>query len=59
MVCDVVYRLRSVLCIEIEPLLTICGYQGYFDEDSMDDFIASETEESSMSLSSEDDKAKK
>uniref|UniRef100_A0A667Y968 DNA helicase n=1 Tax=Myripristis murdjan TaxID=586833 RepID=A0A667Y968_9TELE len=33
--------------------------KGYFDEDSMDDFIASETEESSMSLSSEDEKTKK
>ncbi|XP_028816103.1 transcriptional regulator ATRX isoform X2 [Denticeps clupeoides] len=33
--------------------------KGYFDEDSMDEFIASETEESSMSLSSEDEKPKK
>ncbi|TSL89850.1 Transcriptional regulator ATRX [Bagarius yarrelli] len=33
--------------------------KGYFDEDSMDDFIASETEESSMSLTSEDEKAKR
>ncbi|XP_032410476.1 transcriptional regulator ATRX isoform X1 [Xiphophorus hellerii] len=33
--------------------------RGYFDEDSMDEFIASETEESSMSLTSEDEKAKK
>ncbi|XP_047440788.1 transcriptional regulator ATRX isoform X2 [Mugil cephalus] len=33
--------------------------RGFFDEDSMDEFIASETEESSMSLSSEDEKAKK
>lgn len=33
--------------------------QGYFDEDSMDEFIASETEESSMSLTSEDEKMKK
>ncbi|XP_062856442.1 transcriptional regulator ATRX [Trichomycterus rosablanca] len=33
--------------------------KGYFDEDSMDDFIASETEESSMSLTSEDEKPKK
>ena len=32
--------------------------QGYFDEDSMEEFIASETEESSMSMSSEDDKKK-
>ncbi|KAG7464913.1 hypothetical protein MATL_G00170740 [Megalops atlanticus] len=32
--------------------------KGYFDEDSMEEFIASETEESSMSLSSEDEKAK-
>ncbi|KAJ3587469.1 hypothetical protein NHX12_011066 [Muraenolepis orangiensis] len=30
--------------------------KGYFDEDSMDEFIASETEESSMSMSSDDDK---
>uniref|UniRef100_A0A669E0I0 DNA helicase n=1 Tax=Oreochromis niloticus TaxID=8128 RepID=A0A669E0I0_ORENI len=33
--------------------------RGFFDEDSMDDFIASETEESSMSLTSEDEKIKK
>uniref|UniRef100_A0A8C6SUV9 DNA helicase n=1 Tax=Neogobius melanostomus TaxID=47308 RepID=A0A8C6SUV9_9GOBI len=33
--------------------------RGFFDEDSMDDFIASETEESSMSLSSADEKQKK
>ncbi|KAM6923727.1 transcriptional regulator ATRX [Xenentodon cancila] len=33
--------------------------RGYFDEDSMDDFIASETDESSMSLTSEDEKPKK
>lgn len=33
--------------------------QGFFDEDSMEEFIASETEESSMSLSSEDEKKKK
>ncbi|XP_046873726.1 transcriptional regulator ATRX isoform X1 [Hypomesus transpacificus] len=33
--------------------------KGYFDEDSMDEFIASETEESSMSLSSEDEKVKR
>lgn len=33
--------------------------QGFFDEDSMDEFIASETEESSMSLTSEDEKMKK
>ncbi|CAL8355496.1 unnamed protein product [Merluccius merluccius] len=33
--------------------------KGYFDEDSMEEFIASETEESSMSMSSEDDKKKK
>nr|XP_046261942.1 transcriptional regulator ATRX [Scatophagus argus] len=33
--------------------------RGFFDEDSMDEFIASETEESSMSLTSEDEKAKK
>lgn len=32
--------------------------QGFFDEDSMDEFIASETEESSMSMTSEDDKKK-
>uniref|UniRef100_A0AAX7TUF5 DNA helicase n=1 Tax=Astatotilapia calliptera TaxID=8154 RepID=A0AAX7TUF5_ASTCA len=32
--------------------------RGFFDEDSMDDFIASETEESSMSLTSEDEKIK-
>ncbi|XP_053180071.1 transcriptional regulator ATRX isoform X1 [Scomber japonicus] len=33
--------------------------KGFFDEDSMEEFIASETEESSMSLSSEDEKKKK
>uniref|UniRef100_A0A3B4CTK5 DNA helicase n=1 Tax=Pygocentrus nattereri TaxID=42514 RepID=A0A3B4CTK5_PYGNA len=33
--------------------------KGYFDEDSMEEFIASETEESSMSLTSEDEKKKK
>uniref|UniRef100_A0AAZ3QHM8 DNA helicase n=1 Tax=Oncorhynchus tshawytscha TaxID=74940 RepID=A0AAZ3QHM8_ONCTS len=33
--------------------------KGYFDEDSMDEFIASETEESSMSMTSEDEKQKK
>ncbi|KAF7668687.1 hypothetical protein LDENG_00294610 [Lucifuga dentata] len=33
--------------------------KGYFDEDSMEEFIASETEESSMSMSSEDDIPKK
>ncbi|XP_041845424.1 transcriptional regulator ATRX isoform X2 [Melanotaenia boesemani] len=33
--------------------------RGFFDEDSMDDFIASETEESSMSLTSDDEKSKK
>ncbi|XP_044218981.1 transcriptional regulator ATRX isoform X1 [Thunnus albacares] len=33
--------------------------KGFFDEDSMEEFIASETEESSMSLSSEDEKQKK
>ncbi|XP_029958130.1 transcriptional regulator ATRX isoform X2 [Salarias fasciatus] len=33
--------------------------RGFFDEDSMDEFIASETEESSMSVTSEDEKAKK
>ncbi|KAM9741632.1 transcriptional regulator ATRX isoform 2-T2 [Menidia menidia] len=33
--------------------------RGYFDEDSMDEFIASETDESSMSLTSEDEKSKK
>lgn len=33
--------------------------KGYFDEDSMDEFIASETEESSMSMTSEDEKSKK
>uniref|UniRef100_A0A8C7G8N3 DNA helicase n=1 Tax=Oncorhynchus kisutch TaxID=8019 RepID=A0A8C7G8N3_ONCKI len=32
--------------------------KGYFDEDSMDEFIASETEESSMSMTSEDEKQK-
>uniref|UniRef100_A0A672FU31 DNA helicase n=1 Tax=Salarias fasciatus TaxID=181472 RepID=A0A672FU31_SALFA len=32
--------------------------RGFFDEDSMDEFIASETEESSMSVTSEDEKAK-
>lgn len=36
-----------------------CSYQGYFDEDSMDEFIASETDETSMSLTSEDEKPKK
>ncbi|XP_067853277.1 transcriptional regulator ATRX isoform X2 [Heptranchias perlo] len=33
--------------------------KGYFDEDSMDEFIASDSEETSMSLSSEDEKSKK
>lgn len=33
--------------------------RGFFDEDSMDEFIASETEESSMSMTSEDEKMKK
>ncbi|XP_060934995.1 transcriptional regulator ATRX isoform X2 [Limanda limanda] len=33
--------------------------RGFFDEDSMDEFIASETEESSMSMTSDDEKAKK
>ncbi|XP_072127003.1 transcriptional regulator ATRX isoform X2 [Mobula birostris] len=33
--------------------------KGYFDEDSMDEFIASDTDETSMSLSSEDEKSKK
>uniref|UniRef100_A0A8D2ZVT7 DNA helicase n=1 Tax=Scophthalmus maximus TaxID=52904 RepID=A0A8D2ZVT7_SCOMX len=33
--------------------------RGYFDEDSMEEFIASETEESSMSMTSEDEKIKK
>ncbi|XP_068181353.1 transcriptional regulator ATRX [Antennarius striatus] len=33
--------------------------RGFFDEDSMDDFIASETEESSMSLTSDDERTKK
>ncbi|TRZ01034.1 hypothetical protein DNTS_034924 [Danionella cerebrum] len=33
--------------------------KGYFDEDSMDDFIATETEDSSMSLSSEEEKPKR
>ncbi|XP_077433961.1 transcriptional regulator ATRX isoform X2 [Vanacampus margaritifer] len=33
--------------------------RGFFDEDSMEEFIASETDESSLSLSSEDEKQKK
>ncbi|XP_017279651.1 transcriptional regulator ATRX [Kryptolebias marmoratus] len=33
--------------------------RGFFDEDSMDDFIASETDESSMSLTSEEEKSTK
>uniref|UniRef100_A0A8B9LG50 DNA helicase n=1 Tax=Astyanax mexicanus TaxID=7994 RepID=A0A8B9LG50_ASTMX len=33
--------------------------KGYFDEDSMEEFIASDTDESSMSLTSEDEKPKK
>uniref|UniRef100_A0A8C5HNB6 DNA helicase n=1 Tax=Gouania willdenowi TaxID=441366 RepID=A0A8C5HNB6_GOUWI len=33
--------------------------RGFFDEDSMEEFIASETEESEMSMTSEDEKAKK
>ncbi|KAG7517217.1 transcriptional regulator ATRX [Solea senegalensis] len=33
--------------------------RGFFDEDSMDEFIASETEESSMSMTSEDEKSKR
>ncbi|XP_039621678.1 transcriptional regulator ATRX isoform X2 [Polypterus senegalus] len=32
--------------------------KGYFDEDSMEEFIASDTEESSMSLSSEEEEVK-
>uniref|UniRef100_A0A673GVH8 DNA helicase n=1 Tax=Sinocyclocheilus rhinocerous TaxID=307959 RepID=A0A673GVH8_9TELE len=36
-----------------------CCNSGYFDEDSMEEFIASETEESSMSLTSEDEKPKR
>ncbi|XP_066571057.1 transcriptional regulator ATRX isoform X2 [Amia ocellicauda] len=32
--------------------------KGYFDEDSMEEFIASDTEESSMSLTSEEEKPK-
>ncbi|MEE6497099.1 hypothetical protein FKM82_002595 [Ascaphus truei] len=33
--------------------------KGYFDEDSMDEFIASDSEESSMSLTSEEESSKK
>nr|XP_061792923.1 transcriptional regulator ATRX [Nerophis lumbriciformis] len=33
--------------------------RGFFDEDSMEEFIATESEESSMSLTSEDEKPKK
>uniref|UniRef100_A0A8D0A6A5 DNA helicase n=1 Tax=Sander lucioperca TaxID=283035 RepID=A0A8D0A6A5_SANLU len=33
--------------------------RGFFDEDSMDEFIASETEESSMSMTSDDERTKK
>ncbi|XP_032886020.1 transcriptional regulator ATRX isoform X3 [Amblyraja radiata] len=33
--------------------------KGYFDEDSMDEFIASDSDETSMSLSSEEEKSKK
>ncbi|KAM8848753.1 transcriptional regulator ATRX isoform 1-T2 [Synchiropus picturatus] len=33
--------------------------RGFFDEDSMEEFIASETDESSMSLSSDEEKKKK
>ena len=29
-------------------------FQGYFDEDSLDDFIASDSEETSVSLSSDE-----
>ena len=48
-----VYLLCPMRC------LTLCSpAQGYFDEDSMEEFIASETEESSMSMTSEDDKKK-
>lgn len=48
----------SVFEIQIQPSNFII-LQGFFDEDSMDEFIASETEESSMSLTSEDEKMKK
>lgn len=30
------------------------SFEGYFDEDSMDEFIASDSDETSMSLSSDD-----
>ena len=46
-------RGRAGGALTIRPVL-----QGYFDEDSMDEFIASETEESSMSMTSEDEKKK-
>lgn len=48
----------SELVILITQGVISC-FKGYFDEDSMDEFIASETEESSMSLTSEDEKPKR
>lgn len=46
--------IAAALLLFLPPCL-----QGYFDEDSMEEFIASETEESSMSLTSEDEKPKR
>lgn len=43
----------------IQPADGFFSLQGFFDEDSMEEFIASDTEESSMSLSSENEKPKK
>uniref|UniRef100_A0A673C1S7 DNA helicase n=1 Tax=Sphaeramia orbicularis TaxID=375764 RepID=A0A673C1S7_9TELE len=46
-------------CLQLDYISKEKQGRGFFDEDSMDDFIASETEESSMSLSSADEKKKK
>ncbi|XP_030001206.1 LOW QUALITY PROTEIN: transcriptional regulator ATRX [Sphaeramia orbicularis] len=46
-------------CLQLDYISKEKQGRGFFDEDSMDDFIASETEESSMSLSSADEKQKK
>lgn len=59
------YIIISALCVLLTCIIkqlrlnTNALLQGFFDEDSMDEFIASETEESSMSLTSEDEKIKK
>lgn len=43
----------------LRAIWEVFSLQGFFDEDSMEEFIASDTEESSMSLSSENEKPKK